>query len=168
MSIWPETSELPRFQSLKKDTKTDVLIIGGGLAGLLCAYMLQKAGISCVLTEAERICGGATKNTTAKITLQHRLIYHKLLNHLGPEKAKMYLEANCAALKEYQALCRTINCDYEEKDSFVYSLYDRELIEKELKALISLDFPENSSKIFPFLFLSQAQSKSKTRHSSIL
>lgn len=152
MSIWPETSELPRFQSLKKDTKTDVLIIGGGLAGLLCAYMLQKAGISCVLTEAERICGGATKNTTAKITLQHRLIYHKLLNHLGPEKAKMYLEANCAALKEYQALCRTINCDYEEKDSFVYSLYDRELIEKELKALDQLGFPGEFVKDLPLPF----------------
>ena len=66
-SLWQKTAELPRFGALNQDLKTDVLIIGGGIAGLLCAYSLKQANVNCVLVEARRICGGITKNTTTKI-----------------------------------------------------------------------------------------------------
>ena len=38
-SVWSHNTNLPSFESLKEDKKTDVLIIGGGIAGILCAYM---------------------------------------------------------------------------------------------------------------------------------
>ena len=69
-----------------------------GMAGVLCAYMLQQAGIPYVLAEAQSICSGITKNTTAKITVQHSLIYDKLIRKFGVEKARQYLEANESAL----------------------------------------------------------------------
>ena len=68
------------------------------MAGVLCAYMLQQAGIPYVLAEAQSICSGITKNTTAKITVQHSLIYDKLIRKFGVEKARQYLEANESAL----------------------------------------------------------------------
>lgn len=135
VSVWTDTSTLPEFESLKKDIKTDVLIIGGGIAGILCAYMLAENGIDYTLVEAERICGGVTNCTTAKITSQHGLIYNKLIHEYGAEKAKMYLDANEAALKKYRSLCRSIDCDFESKDSYVYSTDDYTKISKELKAL---------------------------------
>ena len=57
-SIWSETVELPEFETLRGDRKTDVLIIGGGMAGILCAYMLQQAGVrvlSGYLPDVEKI-----------------------------------------------------------------------------------------------------------------
>ena len=105
-SIWLQTAQMPAFDSLRSDLKTDVLIIGGGMAGLLCAYKLAQAGVNYALVEADRICGGITKNTTAKITSQHALIYDKLIREFGVERARLYLEANQAALEEYRALCR--------------------------------------------------------------
>ena len=90
-SVWTQTGSLPGFEPLQKDLKTDVLIIGGGMAGLLCAFQLSQAGVDCALAEADRICGGITKNTTAKITSQHGLIYHKLIDTFGTEKARLYL-----------------------------------------------------------------------------
>ena len=75
-SIWSDTADISGFSTLKGDKKTDVLIIGGGMAGVLCAYYLQKAGINYILTEGNKIGSGITKNTTAKITSQHGLIYH--------------------------------------------------------------------------------------------
>ena len=44
-SIWHKTIQLPQFPQLKGDVSTDVLVIGGGMAGLLCAYQLKRAGV---------------------------------------------------------------------------------------------------------------------------
>lgn len=139
-SLWSATSELPSFPKLQGDRKTDVLVIGGGIAGLLCAYMLQKNGVDCILLEADRICRGVTQNTTAKITAQHGFIYDKLIKSFGTEKAQMYLRANETALQTYRALSEKIPCDFETKDNIVYTTDDREAAENELRALEKLGF----------------------------
>lgn len=135
ISIWSDTSELPRFDSLEKDIKTEVLIIGGGMAGILTAYMLGEAGISYVLAEAKTICSGITKNTTAKITSQHGLIYGSLMDRFGTEKTKMYYEANEKALEKYRDMCQNIKCGFENKNAFVYTKSNMQKLEKELNAL---------------------------------
>ena len=139
-SVWTDSVNFPNFDTLKKDIRTDVLIIGGGITGLLCAYQLKQTGVDYVLVEADRICSGITKNTTAKITSQHGLIYHKLIQRFGVEKARMYLDANEAALREYRKLCKSIDCSFECKNSYVYSLNNSNKIAKELHALRRLGF----------------------------
>ena len=140
-SVSTRTANRPKFPPLEGDLNTDVLIIGGGIAGLLCAHRLRQAGADCVLLEAGELCGGVTGNTTAKITIQHGLIYDRLLRTFGVEKARLYLKANLAALEEYRALCRSIDCDFEEQDSYVYSLDRRDKLEREIKALNQIGFP---------------------------
>lgn len=139
-SVWSESVKLPSFKTLSGDLKTDILIIGGGLAGLLCAHMLDKAGADYALVEAERICGKITKNTTAKITSQHGLIYSKLISRFGIEKAQLYLKANEAALDEYRKLCQSVDCDFETANAYVYSLEDRKKIYDEILALNRLGY----------------------------
>ena len=85
---------------------------GGGMTGILCAHMLHQLGIDYVLCEADTICSGITKNTTAKITSQHGLIYEKLIRQFGVAKAKQYLDANENALKKYRELFRIFDCDF--------------------------------------------------------
>ena len=139
-SIW-QNAELPRFPTLQGDIRTDVLIIGGGMAGLLCAHSLQSAGVRCVIAEAANIAGGITKNTTAKITSQHGLIYHKLVSRFGTETAGVYLEANERAVGTYRELCKALDCDYSEQDNYIYSTADRQKLEDELSTLQALRFP---------------------------
>ena len=139
-SLWNATESLPQFEELKRDIKTDVLVIGGGLCGLLTAYSLRKKGVSCVLVEKGRIMGGVSGNTTAKITAQHGLIYHKLLKSMGEEKAKLYLKVNLEAVGKYEELSEKFSCDFEKKDNFVYSTESREKLEKEMKALRILGY----------------------------
>lgn len=148
-SVWSDTAALPRFCSLKHDLKVDVLVIGGGMAGILCAGFLQRAGVDYALVEADRICSGITKNTTAKITSQHGLIYDRMLRRFGAENTKLYLDANEAALEEFRKLCRDIPCDFEEKDAYIYSLHDRAKIEKELTALQKLGYPATGADALP-------------------
>lgn len=140
-SLWQETSGFPRFNTLEKNIHTDVLIIGGGIAGILCAYYIKQAGIDCVLVEEKTLCSGTTQNTTAKLTSQHGLIYHKLIKQFGAEDARLYLQANQEALAEYRRLCNEIDCDYSEEDHYVYSTDDPDVILQEISALKMLDFP---------------------------
>ena len=137
-SIWEKSAERVSFAPLKENKSTDVLIIGGGIAGILCAYKLKSAGVDCLVSEAREIFCGITKNTTAKITLGHGLIYDKLIKRFGDNKARLYLEAQIKAGKEYERLCENIDCDFEKKDSYVYSLNDRKMIEREVYALSRL------------------------------
>lgn len=139
-SIWTETTELPHFKSLAGDIRTDVLIIGGGMAGILCAYFLQAQGVDYTLVEGRTLCAGITKNTTAKITSQHGLMYAKLLKDMGAEKAKRYLEANQTAVKNYFELCKKTDCDFEEKTAYVYSLENPGILEEEAEALRRLGY----------------------------
>lgn len=135
-SLWESTAGMPEFPALQEDVDTDVLIIGGGMAGVLCAYALHQAGADYVLVEAERIGSGVTGCTTAKITAQHGLIYHTL----GSRGAEYY-RANRQAVEDYRALCRGIDCDFEEKDAYVYSLTDFPKLQKEAAALDALGAP---------------------------
>ena len=122
------------------------------MAGLLCAYLLTQAGVDTLLVEETRICGGVTSCTTAKITSQHGLIYHKLLQQKGIEKARMYLQANQEALHLYRELCNTIPCDFETKTNYVYSLQDSRAIDLELEAVHRLGFPANKKEDLPLPF----------------
>ena len=89
-SVWTQTANRPKFPPLEGDLNTDVLIVGGGIAGLLCAHRLRQAGADCVLLEAKELCGGATVNTTAKITIQHGLIYDRLMRTFGVDLARRH------------------------------------------------------------------------------
>lgn len=151
-SMWTKGMQMPQFAPLQGNMKTDVLIIGGGLAGLLCAYRLAQAGVDYALVEADTICSGVTKNTTAKITAQHGLIYDGLIRRFGVEKARLYLEVNHKALQQYKDLCQGIDCDFEEQDAFVYALNDREKIERELEALRRLNFNADLAEELPLPF----------------
>ena len=151
-SIWLKTSDKPLFDVLGGNKKTDVLIIGGGITGILCAYKLKNSGVDCMLVETTEICGGITKNTTAKITLGHGLIYDKMIKRFGEDKARLYAEAQSKAIQEYAQFCENIDCDFETRDNYVYSLNDRKKIEKEVAALnrIGIKAEFSDAKELPF------------------
>lgn len=140
-SLWQATSKLPKFDRLEQDAKTEVLIIGGGLSGILCAYMLGQAGIPYLLVEANRICGGVSADTTAKITSQHGLIYDRLFRQFGLKTAKLYYLANQGALNRYRQMCRDIDCCFSTADAYVYATDKPKKLEQEWKTLLRMGVP---------------------------
>lgn len=163
-SIWLKECNILSFPRLENDSKTDVLIIGGGLAGILCAYELHKQGIDYALIEAGEVCRGITCCTTAKITSQHGLIYQKLIHEFGIPFARKYWEANQWAIDQFRFLAQSVDCDFIERDSILYSAVGSNKIQDEMAALDQLQIPaeytENFALPFPAVgirFKDQAQ-----------
>ncbi len=151
-SIWDLNSSKPSFNPLCGDISTDVLVIGGGITGILCAFALKNAGIDCVVAEADSICGGVTHNTTAKVTYHHGAVFDKMLKRFGSEKTYLYLKSQQEALLKIKELSKQIECDFKEKSSFVYSLDDREKIEKEVEAINRVGFKADFVEGLPLPF----------------
>lgn len=149
-SIWEDVN-LPRFSKAQGNIKTDVLIIGGGIAGILTAHFLKEAGLDYILVEQNRICSGVTSKTTAKITLQHGLSYQKIETLRGIDAARGYYLAQKEAVEQYKKLCKGIDCDFEIKDNYVYSSDERKLKkEMELYKKIGCDADFVDINLFQF------------------
>ncbi len=141
-SIWSQSCEIEQRAPLPGSRKTEVAVIGAGMAGLLIASALQEAGHSVLVLEAGRIASGQTRNTTAKITSQHGLIYDKLIGTVGADKAKQYALANQGAVEQYRQIIgrQNIHCDLEETWAYVYG-NDLSVLRREAEAAAGLGLP---------------------------
>jgi len=139
-SIWSETAHGAKHDSLCGDINTAAAVIGGGLTGILIAHYLIQSGVETVVLERSHVGGGQTKDTTAKITSQHDLIYDKLVKHFGEEKAGQYAFANQKAIWKYRDIIsrQNIDCDYADTDCYLYSVEGIKQLEAEEKAAQSL------------------------------
>ncbi|WP_139891181.1 MULTISPECIES: FAD-dependent oxidoreductase [unclassified Bacillus (in: firmicutes)] len=129
-----QNQEELKFNKLQNDLETDVVIVGAGIVGILTAYQLVSKGVKVALVEASEVMNGTTGHTTAKITAQHGLIYDKLINSVGEEKAKLYYQANMDGLEFIHSLYKEeeIDCDYEEQEAILYA--ETEKFEKKIKS----------------------------------
>ncbi len=148
-SIWTATAALEARPVLQGDETADVCVIGGGMAGVLCARRLHDAGVDVALLEGDRIGRGTTGHTTAKVTSQHGLIYAQLTRSMGAERARQYYEANRRAIEAMRAMGGRGECGLETRPSFVYSLTDRAELENEVKAAQAAGAPASLVDVLP-------------------
>lgn len=148
-SIWEDSVVMTKFPKLDKDIETDVLIIGGGLAGILCGYFLKQHNIDYVICEAKTVGCGTTSKTTAVLSAQHDILYGDIIKKFSAEKAKLYLEANLNAIQNFRKICNEINCDFEICPSVMFSHKNSEKLKKEVDYLNELGFKAKLLKDIP-------------------
>jgi glycine/D-amino acid oxidase-like deaminating enzyme/nitrite reductase/ring-hydroxylating ferredoxin subunit len=129
--------------SLEGEISTEVTVIGGGLAGILTAYLLKERGISAVVLECREAGSGITRNTTAKISSQHNLIYHKLMTFKGEERAREYAAANQRALEKFEEMVNRLNidCDFQILPNYIFTRDNETRIKQEVDAARKLGLP---------------------------
>ncbi len=135
-TIWNTTAERPEFSPLRGDVSADAAVIGGGLCGVLTAYMLKKKGFDVVLLEADLIGRGQSSATTAKITVAQGLTYSRLEDALGEEFSRAFALISAAAIEEYDDLIKreNIDCEFERIPAYLYAVHGERLINKEIAA----------------------------------
>lgn len=142
-SLWIETTkDNIKLSPLEGNEDADVCVIGAGLFGLSTAYYLSKLGKKVIVLEKGDIGEKVSGNTTGKITSQHGLFYKHLIDDYGEKYARQYLEANEEAIENIKEIIvnEKIECNFSEKDAYVYTTNEDEVIEieKEVEAVKKL------------------------------
>ncbi|MDO5519900.1 MAG: FAD-dependent oxidoreductase [bacterium] len=135
-SIWSKEERGITYPPNTTNRNVEVAVIGGGLAGILTAYLLQQQGLQVEVFEAETIGTGMTEKTTAKITSQHRLIYDRLISQYGLDKAREYASRNEAAIVKYEEIVNKlkIDCGFKKESAYVYTTKEPTNIKNEVMA----------------------------------
>lgn len=125
-SYWMHSTPKTDYPILEEDITVDAVIVGGGMTGITSAYLLGREGLKTAIIEADRIVQGTSAHTTAKITSQHSLIYHKIKKKMGIEMAEQYANANESAISVIEDIIveNNINCDFQKEPAYIFTWSD--------------------------------------------
>ena len=144
-SLWQNNTAQPKPRpALEEKAGTEIAVIGGGMAGVLTAWLLKEAGRETVILEAASVGSGQTGRTTAKITSQHGLIYHRLSeSSQGPALARTYGAAMEEAIKEYWRIAEKekIDCGLTTVPAYLYTCERPEILQAEAEAAAAAGLP---------------------------
>lgn len=144
-SFWMATTGHPVHPPLTEDIEVDVVVVGGGIAGLSTAWELARTGRQVAVVEADRIASGVTGYTTAKVSALHSLVYDGLRRTHGADAARLYALSQQDAVERVAEIVRElgIDCDLERVSAYSYAAEDasRSAIEAEAEAAVEAGLP---------------------------
>lgn len=171
-SLWIAESQKHSFPAVHEDLTADVIIVGGGITGIATAFEMTERGLDVILIDADQLPQGTTGHTTAKITSQHDMYYHELIQQIGMPKARLYVEANEKAKELIQTRVKEydIDCQLEIKDAYLYTKEESGVkkLKKELDAYKQLGIDREWKTALPFdADIKVSSSNDAKRHSFI-
>lgn len=137
-TYWLDTVKQISFKKLNVGFKTEVVIIGGGIAGLSVAYNLAKAGVKVAVVEDGDIGSGETGRTTAHLVSALDDRYYDLERMFGKDQAKLIASSHAAAIDFIEATVKAeqIDCDFKRVDGylFLHPSDEKDSLDKEFDA----------------------------------
>ncbi len=121
-SVWMATADTPSEPKLTEDIRTDVCIVGAGIAGMTTAYLLGREGRAVVVLDDGAIGGGMTGRTTAHLTNAFDDRYVEMERLHGEDGSRLIAESHTAAIDKIEEIVtrETIDCGFERVDGFLF------------------------------------------------
>ena len=112
----------PEFPSLTEDLTTEVVVVGGGIAGLSVAYALTRAGRKCVVIERNLVGGATGLVSSAHLADAIDGRYFRLQNIYGIENSRGAAKSHSAAINHIDEIVARehIECDFKRLDGYLF------------------------------------------------
>ncbi|HJQ43236.1 MAG TPA: FAD-dependent oxidoreductase [Jatrophihabitantaceae bacterium] len=144
-SLWLNTAESTAYPTLAGDVTVDVAVVGGGIAGLTTALLLQQDGADVAVIEADRIASGVTGCTTAKVSALQSTVYSTIRKRHDSETARTYAAASLWGVERVAQFVadEAIECDLERRPAYTYAATsgEREAVEDEAEVAAAAQLP---------------------------
>jgi glycine/D-amino acid oxidase-like deaminating enzyme len=139
-SLWLDqtqqaTRTYPKYRGV---LRADVVIIGGGITGAICADLFSDAGIGVALLESKVVARGSTAASTALLMQEPDRDFSELTRRLGRSAARDIWIALQRATRDLARRIRRlrIDCELRPRDSVYYTLDPKKVraLRKEFEA----------------------------------
>ena len=122
ISYWIDSVTPLEFETLNQNIDTDVLIVGGGIAGLSTAYCLAKAGRKIILVEDGFIGSGETGRTTAHLTCALDDRYFQIEDVYGEEVSRLAAASHSKAIDWIEDTVNSlgIDCNFRRVNGYLF------------------------------------------------
>ncbi|MDO7906309.1 FAD-dependent oxidoreductase [Paenibacillus sp. JX-17] len=127
----------------------DVVIVGGGMSGSLCAYTLIQEGLQIAVIDSGEMGGGSTSANTGLLQFSNDIMLHELIEQIGEENAVRFYRLCLEALDQLEEAAETIedtgagSSHFIRRSSLCYASTeaDKAKLIKEYEALTRHGFP---------------------------
>jgi glycine/D-amino acid oxidase-like deaminating enzyme/nitrite reductase/ring-hydroxylating ferredoxin subunit len=121
VSIWMRVKP-PDFPPLSASVRTEVCVIGAGIAGMTSAYLLARAGKSVVVLDDGPIGGGESSRTTGHLSNQIDNLYTTIEQIHGAKGARLAYASHTAAIEMIASIVQAeqIACNFERVDGYLF------------------------------------------------
>ncbi|MDB5311054.1 MAG: puuB [Gemmataceae bacterium] len=153
-SVWEYPDPTRSATPLAGNSRYDVCVVGGGIAGLTTAYLLAREGKSVVVLESKpAVAGAETAATTAHLAwvIDDRFAHVESVR--GADAARAAAASHRAAVDLIGEIVRRegIDCDYKRVDGYLFPGADGpDTLAKEEDALCRLGLPFEKVDRVPF------------------
>jgi len=126
---------LAKHKKLKKNIRSDVVVVGGGISGALMAYRLTNLGMQVTLIDSRTIGAGSTAASTAILSYEADVNLGELIEKIGRTPAVRAYRAGIEAIDLIGKMVRRLDdrCNFRRTQSLYLasSRKDVKLLERE-------------------------------------
>lgn len=105
---------------LTGELRTDVVVVGGGFAGLSAAIELAQRGFKVVVLEADRICSGASGRNGGQVIVGYASGQAELEQQLGASRARQLWDMSLEAIDLIDTRIAQWSIECERRSGYLY------------------------------------------------
>lgn len=108
--LWPIYDGIGDVQTtqLPDHIKTEVIVVGGGISGLITAYQMWKTNVPVVIVEANKLAYGSTLASTGILQYSSDIRLPDLRARIGTDKADCFYKASAQAIFDLRDIAQLI------------------------------------------------------------